>query len=76
MIVLAVVLLVAGTFYISQRSAKAQSQQYRTTTVPKSYGNVVGSVGEFLIFQASDGTIRLVSPKDGQITRMITRSNN
>jgi hypothetical protein len=42
--------------------------------VPKSYGAVKASLSLFLVFEAADGTIRLVNPDSCQALSTITRN--
>ena len=42
--------------------------------VPKAYGHFVGTLANQVVFEASDGTLRLVSIQTGMVAEQITRN--
>ena len=50
------------------------AQAQTKTTVPKSYGQVKGMYGNYLAFEAGDGTIRIIGTRDGDTIATIVRN--
>lgn len=71
MVLILGVLMVFGAYQVGQRRVHAETQTSTPTTIPSSFGHCAGYVhvkgSDGLIFEASDGTIRLLNLDTGGI---------
>ena len=71
-ICLAVLLFTAGYVWGNRQVVHAQSST--THTVPKAWGHLVGGTENVLIFEDSDGVIRLMNPNyDAGVFNILNR---
>jgi len=73
-ICLAVLLIAAGYVWGNRSVVHAQySSAGPAGPLPKAWGHLVGGMENSLIFEDSDGVIRVVSPLDGQVMYKLNR---
>lgn len=67
-----VVVAVAAGWVVGRGSTPASAQV--TSSVPRSYGSVKASTEMGLVFEAADGTVRLVNWNNGNVIKLINRT--
>jgi len=63
----------AGWHFGQRETATVHAQVQTSITVPKSYGIVKGTGLPLLMFEAPDGTIRLVDGGTGRVEGLVSR---
>jgi hypothetical protein len=70
-IAVALMLIIVGWF-AGTHSKVVHAQQ--PVSIPKAFGHCVGVMGPMLVFEGEDGTVRIVSPENGQLQMMMGRN--
>ena len=62
-----------GGYFVGQRNTSVVHAQTASSTVPKSWGKLVGALGQYLIFEDAGGVIRIVDVQSGQLEGQVSR---
>ena len=73
-LLLAVVVFATGWYVGQSKTATVYAQSQKQLTIPKSWGTVKGSLETRLIFEDSNGIIRLVNHFTGEASIVINRN--
>lgn len=67
--------LIAGVFInLSSKSLQAAQSERTPCAFAKNFGSLKAAVNEYLVFEASDGTIRTIQPENCRLVYVLIRN--
>ena len=60
--------------YLAGSHSRTQVHAQGTAVIPKSYGRIVGAIPNFLVFEDTSGTVRIVDYLTGRVVAVNTRN--
>jgi hypothetical protein len=67
-------LLLSVGYFSGRSSVGIVHAQSAASVVPRSYGKLVGALGQYAMFEDASGTVRMVDVQTGKVEGQITRN--